>query len=287
MKVELIIEGGGMRGAYSAGVLDYFLDNNIIFKDITGVSSGVAVALSYVSEQRGRSLEVFTQYSHDKRYFGIESFLKTGSIFGLDFIFKTIPNEYLPFDFEKYHNSGINLTAVVTDLHTGKALYELLDDLNTKIDYAIASASLPIVSKTVEINGLELLDGGIADPIPITRSRLVGFERQVLILTRNEGYRKNKRVGYNFLAAKYARHRNFVHTLLNRHHTYNKSLDYVEELEQLNEAIIIRPSELLKIDRFERNPENLKNLYNLGYNDAREKHEEIINLCKDCENIEI
>src|SRR5690554_1035028 len=124
MKVELIIEGGGMRGAYTSGVLDFFLDNNIIFKDIIGVSSGLAVALSYVSKQRGRNLEVFTRFANDKRYFGVESFIKTGSIFGLDFIFKTIPEQIIPFDYDTYHKLEVNLYAVVTDIQTGKAHYE-------------------------------------------------------------------------------------------------------------------------------------------------------------------
>lgn len=286
MKVELIIEGGGMRGAYSAGVLDYFIDADIKFNDIVGVSSGVAVALNYVSGQKGRNLEIFTKYANDKRYFGVESFIRTGSMFGLDFIFKTIPTEYLPFDYDSFKNSGINLTAVVTDLQTGKAHYELIDDLHSKIDYAIASASLPMISKTVRIDGLELLDGGIADPIPIKHSRIVGFNRQVLVLTRNEGYRKNRRVGYNFLIAKYIRYRNFIHTLRTRHHIYNSSLDFAEELEKLREAVIIRPSQPLTIDRFERNPDRLKALYDLGYNDAKAKYSQILEICKSCENIE-
>jgi len=286
MRVQLILEGGGMRGAYTAGVLDFFLDNNIIFRDIVGVSAGVACALSYVSKQKGRNIETFTRFANDKRYFGVESFLKTGSVFGLDFIFKTIPEKFLPFDYDEYHHSGINLFAVVTDLQTGKAHYELLDDLDTKMPYAIASASLPLVSKTVHIDGLELLDGGIADPIPIKYSRMMGFERQVLVLTRTKGYRKNRKVGYNFLIAKYFRYKNLNHIFRTRHLIYNESLEYAEELERLNEAVIIRPSVRLPIDRFERNPEKLKALYDLGYNDAQDKLQELIDLCKNCDNFE-
>lgn len=286
MKVQLILEGGGMRGAYTSGVLDFFLNQNLIFKDIVGVSAGVAVALSYVSKQRGRNLETFTRYVKDKRYFGARSYLKTGSIFGLDFIFKTLPQELLPFDYDAYHQSGINLYAVVTDIKSGKPYYQLLDDLNTKLPYAIASASLPLLARTVYIDGLELLDGGITDPIPIKYSRLSGFNRQVLVLTRNEGYRKNRKIGYNFLIAKYFRYKNLQQLFRIHHLIYNESLDFAKELKEKGEAIIIRPSKPLILDRFERNPLRLKALYDLGYEDAKAQYQDIIKLCKDCTNIE-
>ena len=285
MKVELILEGGGMRGAYTSGVLDCFIDNNIKFLDLTAVSAGVACALYYVSNQPRKALEIFTKYSTDKRYLSVDNLIRNGSAFGLDFIFKTIPGEYVKFDYETYNNSEVNLTAVCTNVITGEAHYELIDKLNDKIDYVIASASLPLVSRSVRVDGLRLLDGGIVDAIPIKRSKTL-FDKQVLVLTRNEGYRKSNHSYRHFAAARYMRRRNFMNTLVNRHEVYNQSLDFAEELVAKNEAIIIRPTEPLTIDRFEKNPEKLKDLYELGYKDALAKIEEIIELCQDCDNFE-
>src|SRR5690554_5153363 len=159
MKVELILEGGGMRGAYTCGVLDYFLEKGIYFKNIIAVSAGVANAMYYVSKQKGIGIDIITKFGSDKRYLSLENFFRRGSIFGLDFIFKEIPNKIYPFDYDAFNNSDCELIAVSTNINTGKPHYEVIDKLNDKLDYAIASASLPLVSRVVKIDGLELLDG--------------------------------------------------------------------------------------------------------------------------------
>lgn len=285
MKVELILEGGGMRGVYTAGVLDCFMDHKIIFQDITAVSAGVCAATSYISGQRGRTLQIILDYSSDKRYLSFESFLKTGSAFGIDFIFKKIPDELLPFDYDAYVNSGINLTAVCTDYHTGKPYYQLINNVKDKLDYVIASCSLPMASKVVKVDGLELYDGGVADPIPIKRSVELGYDYHVLVLTRDANYRKSQSLSNRMIAKRFFRHKQFSYALTNRHFTYNESLDLINQLEKDQKAIVIRPSERVTIDRFEKDPVKLKELYDLGYKDAQDKIQEIMSLCENCTNI--
>lgn len=285
MKVELILEGGGMRGIYTAGVLDCFMDNHIVFQDITAVSAGVCTATSYLSGQRGRSLKIMLDYSSDKRYLSLQSYLKTGSAFGIDFIFKTIPDELLPFDYEAYKNSGIRLNAVCTDYNTGKPYYQLIDDVKTKLDYVIASCSLPVASKVVKVDGLELYDGGVADPIPIKHSVEMGYDYHVLVLTRDANYRKSQSLSNRMIAKRFFLHKPFSVALANRHFTYNDSLDLISDLEKKQKAIVIRPSEQVTIDRFEKDPVKLKALYDLGYRDAQEKLEAILALCNKCDNL--
>ena len=285
MRVELILEGGGMRGAYTCGVLDCFMDKGIRFLDITAVSAGVAAAMYYVSGQKGSSLEILTKYASDKRYLSLENLLRNGSAFGLDFIFKTIPKKHILFNFEEFNTNNMNLTAVCTNVNTGKPHYELIDKLNDKLDYVIASASLPIVSKSVKVDGLELLDGGIVDPIPIKRSTEL-FDRHVLVLTRNAGYRKNKNKSRRLIAARFLLQSEFKEILLTRHNIYNESLELAESLEKEGKAIIIRPSQPLMIDRFEKNPEKLTNLYQMGYNDTLNKLNQLLDFCQECDNVE-
>lgn len=287
MKVQLILEGGGMRGIYTAGVLDYFMSEGIVFKDIVGVSAGVGNALSYVSNQPKRTYNMMIEYSNDKRYLSLSSFIKTGSAFGVDFIFKEIPEKYMFFDYENFKQRDMKLIAVCTDLATGKPVYYHVDDAKEKIDYVIASSSLPIVSKPVNIDGLELYDGGVADAIPVNYSLENGFDYVVVVLTRNKDYRKTKSLSNRMISRSFFRHKEFSEVISNRHITYNKTLDLIDDLEKEKKAIVIRPTEPVTIDRFENEPEKLTELYVLGYNDAKEKFSEIIQLSKKVDNLKI
>lgn len=276
-----------MRGIYTAGVLDFFLDNNIIFKDICAVSAGACTATSYLSNQPRRTLQMMTEYATDKRYLSISSYFKTGSAFGIDFIFRIIPDELLPFDYETFKNSGINLVVVCTDLDTAKPIYVRVDDAKAKLDYIIASSSLPIVSKAVHIDGKNLYDGGVANPVPIKRSIEEGFDFQVLVLTRNAGYRKNKSLSNRMIARAFHKHKEFAEMIRTRHEVYNSSMDLIDKLEEEKKAIVIRPSKPLTIDRFEKDTTKLKDLYDLGYKDAKDKYLEILELSKKVTNLEI
>ncbi|MHB8064882.1 MAG: patatin-like phospholipase family protein [Ruminiclostridium sp.] len=286
-RISLVLEGGGMRGLYTAGVLDYFLDKGLIFQDIIGVSAGACNSVSYITKQRGRTLEINAGYCADKRYISLLGFFTRGSIFNLDFLFDDIPNKLVPFDYDKYKASECRLIAVSTDCETGKGFYAPINDMKVDGIYVRASSSIPLVSPIVEVNGRKLVDGGPSDSIPIHYSVNSGFDKHIIVLTRQQGYIKKKNKLHPFCKLALKKYPNLVDTMKYRHIHYNDSLKLAEQLEKENKAIIIRPKNPVKVSRFEKNPENLRELYNKGYEDAKEKFEAIIGLCKDSDNVRI
>ena len=188
----LILEGGGMRGTYTTGVLDFFMDHDIYFRHIYGVSAGACHACSYISKQRGRAFEIFEKYLNDERYCSLKSLRKTGNFFGVEMIYDLIPNRYIPFDYEQASVYEGELYSVVTDCRTGEPAYLRIGDLHSDMDKIRASASLPLLARTVKIDGKDYLDGGISDSIPLEESIRAGNRKNVLILTREKGYKKKK-----------------------------------------------------------------------------------------------
>ncbi|OPX46283.1 NTE family protein RssA [Ruminiclostridium hungatei] len=284
-KVSLILEGGGMRGLYTAGVLDYFMDQGLIFQDIIGVSAGACNSVSYISGQRGRNLDINAGFCSDKRYLSLLGLFTRGSVFNLDFLFDDIPNRLLPFDYNSFKNSECRLTAVSTDCSTGRPMYTPIRDMLDDGIYVRASSSIPLVSPIVEVEGKMLVDGGPSDSIPIRYSVDCGFDAHIVIMTQHGGYRKKKSNLYPLYRLLLRKYPNLVNTIRNRPQVYNESIDLAEELEKQNKAVIIRPKQPVQVSRFERNPENLKKLYKDGYEDAAEKFENILQLCRDFENI--
>lgn len=283
--ISLVLEGGGMRGLYTAGVLDYFLDMGLIFEDIIGVSAGACNSVSYITGQRGRTLEINAGYCSDKRYISLLGLFTRGSIFNMDFLFDDIPNKLLPFDYDKFIESRCRLIAVATDCETGKGYYAPIKDMRVDGIYVKASSSIPLVSPIVEVNGKKLVDGGPSDSIPIHYSVTSGFEKHIIVLTQHKGYSKKKNRLYPLCKLALKKYPNLVNALKYRHIHYNNSLKLAEQLEKENKAIIIRPKKPVEISRFEKNPENLKKLYNIGYEDAKENFEAILELCEGCSNI--
>lgn len=268
----LVLEGGGMRGLYTAGILDYFLDMKLHLPYVIGVSAGACHAASYISSQWGRNKQVNIGYIQDPRYISYRNLIKTKSLFGMDFVFNEIPNHLEPFDYETFYQSNQSYFIGTTDCVTGKAIYfdakKSNPDLILKV--LMASSSLPFLSPTVEIEGKILLDGGIVDPIPVRKSIEDGNEKQVIILTRNKDYRK-KPFKAKWLANRfYAKYPEFTKAMLKRHAVYNETLDLIENLESSGKAFVIRPSMPLHVGRLERNPEKLTDLYKLGYRDAEQ-----------------
>ena len=188
----IIFEGGGLRGIFAAGVIDYLLDNNIIFKNVIGVSAGACHACSYVSGQRGRSYAVSTDYLDDKRYMSFDNLRKTGDLFGSDFIYHKIPEELYPLDNESFRKSGITFRAGVTNCVTGFPEYLEIKDLIEDVDIVRASSSLPLLANMVEIDGSLYMDGGISDSVPVEASEELGLKKNVVVLTRPAGYRKER-----------------------------------------------------------------------------------------------
>lgn len=276
----LILEGGGMRGVYTAGVLDYFMEKDLYFKNCYAVSAGACHAASYFSKQRGRSMKVCLDYIHDKRYCSVNSLIKTGDIFGADFVYNQIPNELELFDYETYNKNEGNFYSVVTNCETGKAEYIKIEDIRDDIIAVRASSSLPLLSKIVEINGNKYLDGGISDSIPIKKSKEDGNNKNIIILTRDKDYRKEKNKLIPIVKMKYGKYPKLVESMTNRYKVYNDTLEFIEEEKEKNKVFIIQPKIKVEIGRLEKDKEKLKALYNQGYNDAKEYYNELLEFIK-------
>ena len=272
----LVIEGGGMRGVYAAGVLDFFMEKNIYFDDCYAVSAGSCHAASYYSKQIGRSLKVTLDYINDKRYCSVNSLIKTGDMFGAQMVYDIIPNELVLYDYNTFNKFKGNFYSVVTNCKTGKAEYIKIKDMKKDIIAVRASSSLPLLSRIVEINGESYLDGGISDSIPIKKSIEDGHKKNVIILTRDKTYRKSKSNFLNLLKLKYRKYPNLIKAIGNRYKMYNETLDFIEEKRKKGEVFVIQPKGPVNIGRLEKDKTKLKTLYDEGYNDAKECYEELI-----------
>ena len=277
MKTGLVLEGGAMRGMYTAGVLDVFMENDITVDGTIGVSAGAVFGCNYKSKQIGRTLRYNLKYSKDPRYVGLNSLIKTGDIYGVDFCYNEIPNNLDPFDVKKYQENPMDFYAVTTDIETGKPIYHLCpkgDD--TDIQWFRASASMPLVSRIVEIGNKKMLDGGISDSIPIHQFRKMGYEKNIVILTQHNGYRKKKTNTIPLVKLKYGKkYPNLVHTMEIRHEVYNRTLDDLHQMKEDGEVYIIQPKEPITIKRTERDPEKLKALYEIGRREGLEHLENV------------
>lgn len=267
----LILEGGGMRGLYTCGVLDYFLEKELEFVSIYGVSAGACHSCSFVSKQHGRAKRTGLDYLRDKRYASAYSFLKTGDFFGVKLSYDLVPNKLLPFDYDTFSGSKVKLYAVVTNCGTGEAEYMPVEDLRTDMDIIRASSSLPLLSRMVTLGREKYLDGGISDPIPIARSIADGNEKNVVILTRHRGYAKEPDSSLPLMRARYKKYPQLVEKIAQRHECYNRSLDLLERRRELGQAFIIQPTVPVEISRTEKDGKKLQALYEAGYRDAKEQ----------------
>lgn len=260
----LVLEGGGMRGTFTAGVLDCFLDNGITFPYTIGVSAGASNGLSYASKQRGRAracnIDALVKY----RYVGYRHLIKSGNLMDYDFMFSELPRKIYPYDFETYKNSG-RFVIGATNCLTGEIEYfEKQPDMDSLLNVCKASCSLPYICPTVDVGGVPMLDGGIVDSIPLSRARSDGFTKNVVVLTRNKGYRKSEkklRLPW-FVYKKYPKLRE---ALIARNANYNKILDKIEKIEGKEDIIVIRPQKKMEVGRMEMDPAKLGRLYGEGY----------------------
>lgn len=282
--IGLVLEGGGMRGLYTSGVLDFFMEKGLYFPYVVGVSAGAGNATSYLSKQKGRNKKVMLDYVSCPLFSGIKPFIKERSFLGMNLIFEEIPKIYEPFDFEAFFNSNQRFVIGTTNCETGKPYYIEKDDLkefsftdfrNTKLLYAVrASSSLPFVSPYVDFNGAKLLDGGIVNPIPIKKAQEDGMLKNVVILTRNKEYRKTQ-IKHSEKIVEKLYNKNLSDVVKTRHENYNDTLVYLDELENDGRAFIIRPSKPINVDRFEKDKNKLEEIYLMGYNDALNKYLEL------------
>jgi len=274
----LVLEGGGMRGVYTAGILEYFLESELFFPYVIGVSAGACNAASYLSKQKGRNKTVTVEYASDPRYISFRNYLKNRQFFGMDFIFDEIPKKHIPFDFERFYQNPSEFVIGTTDCVTGEPVYyhkqEYGKDLLTVLR---ASSSLPFIAPAIHYQDRILLDGGISDPIPLKKAQQDGFQKNIVVLTRNAGYVKKPSKFHYFIDRKYPEYKGLQKSLRNRYKQYNDTVAYLEEEEKKGNVLIIRPSAPLKVGRMERNPQKLAELYNQGYQEAKAAMDSIVN----------
>lgn len=275
MKTALILEGGGMRGIYTAGVLDVLMENDIYTDVAVGVSAGALFGINYKSKQIGRVLRYNLKYAGNPNHTGWKSLLKTGNLMNKEFWFRDIPFKLDPMDCETYRSNHTEFHAVITNLLNGEAEYKSIFDLENEecMEYLRASGSLPFCSKPVVVNGVPYLDGGVADSIPLKKYVDEGFDKIIVVLTRPNGYRKNG--GIHGAGAFYKKYPDFVKTVSSRNKVYNEQCEYVEKLENEGKIVVLRPSEAVDISRTEKDRATLRKMYDLGVKDAKDKLEEI------------
>lgn len=267
MSVGLVLEGGGMRGLYTAGVLDAFLDAGIKVDGIVSVSAGALFGVNYVSGQRGRALRYNKKYISYPNYMGLRSWLRTGNVVNKEFTYYKVPMELDVFDEVAFEKANIPFYATVTNIETGKPEYHKIENVFEEMEVLRASSALPVASKIVEWQGNKYLDGGLSDSIPVEFARSLGFDKLIVVLTRPIDYRKQASSGrlYKLLYKKYP---NFVKVATRRPEQYNETVEKIIDLEKKGEVFVVRPHQAIEIGRLEKNPDKFDEAYNLGLSDA-------------------
>lgn len=265
-EAAMVLEGGGTRGVFTAGVLDYLLEKQVKLPYVIGVSAGACNAIDYVSEQIGRTKDCTIIQDKNKRFIGTKDALKKGYLFDMDRLFDEYPNRLFPFDFDTYFASDIQCEVVVTNCLTGEAMYlSEKQDRERLLTICRASSSIPLISPVVDVDGIPCVDGGVADSVPLIHSMKLGHQKNVVVLTRNKGYRKKapgkSRLLYTAALKKYP---NLLNALLNRYRNYNRVMELIEKWEEEGHIFVIRP-EVEPVSRTEQNVEKLTEFYDHGY----------------------
>ncbi|MEB3101635.1 patatin-like phospholipase family protein [Ferviditalea candida] len=275
-KIGLVLEGGGMKGVFTGGVLDLFIEKNLFFPYVIGVSAGACNALSYMSKQYGRNKRVTIDYISDPRYLSYRNLLRSKSIFGMDFIFDEIPNRLDPFDYESFQQSEQTLVVGTTDCFTGEPVYFSNKDGYDMVQVTRASSSLPFVALPVELEGYTLMDGGMADPLPIRKSIEDGNRKHVVVMTKHKDYVKRP-FQWKWAAEKmYPQFPGLVETMIYRHENYNETLRFIRELEEAGKVFVIQPETDMKVSRIEKKRGKLTELYEQGYRSAETLYEDLL-----------
>lgn len=276
MKKGLILEGGAMRGMFTCGVIDVMMENGITFDGAVGVSAGAAFGVNYKSGQIGRALRYNMKFCGDRRYCGLRSLITSGDLYNKNFCYNEVPLKHDPFDFEAYRANPMEFYVVCTDIETGKAVYQKYEGLEDYgFDWIRASASMPLVSNIVEIDGRKLLDGGIADSIPVQFMLDAGYDRNVVILTQPRSYVKKKNEILPLLKLRYAKYPKLVETMEKRHKVYNETVAHISRMERTGKLLVIRPDGKLPVGRVEKDPEKLKETYEIGRRIAEARMDDI------------
>lgn len=276
MKTGLVLEGGAMRGLFTAGVIDVLMENNIKFSGAIGVSAGAAFGCNYKSGQIGRVIRYSKRFANNKKYASLWSLLTTGDYFGAEYAYHFIPNKLDIVDFETFRNNPMEFWAVATNVGSGKAVYRQLNTLDyEELEFVRASASMPLVSNIVKLNGQRLLDGGVADSIPLAFFQKQGYQRNVVVLTQPKGYRKQPNKLMPLMHLQLHRHPKMLKALAERHIMYNKEVDLVLQEERKGNVFVLQPQIKLTIGHTSHNPKKMQETYEHGRKVATEELERL------------
>ena len=275
MKIGLVLEGGGMRTLFTAGVLDAFLDKNIEVNGVVGVSAGALFGVNYVSKQKERSVRYNKKYANEKGYMGLYSWITTGNAVNKDFAFYKIPFKLDKFDEEEFEKAKVDFYIVMTNIESGKPEYVLIKDVFKQMEYLRATSALPFASKIIEINNKKYLDGGISDSIPIDFCESLGYDKIIVVLTRPENVHKEDKLNFLYKLV-YRKYPNLVERLINMGKDYEVVLKKIKDLENKDKIFVIRPPEILKIGRLEKNKDKIQKVYDIGLNTGFNKIDNLL-----------
>ena len=270
MKRGLVLEGGAMRGLFTSGIIDVMMDAGIKPDGLIGVSAGAAFGCNYKSQQKGRAIRYNKMFARDKRYCSWHSWLKTGNLYNAEFGYHIIPAQYDIFDDEAFDKNPMEFYVVCTDVETGKPIYKKLEKATPlTYDWIRASASMPLASKVVELEGKKVLDGGVADSIPLAFFESIGYERNVVILTQPDGYIKEHNRLMPLMRLALRKYPRMIEAMDKRHLMYNEEVEYVRQAEQEGRCLVIRPQEKLPIGHISHDPEEMQHVYDIGIETGR------------------
>jgi len=265
MKKGLVLEGGAMRGLFTAGIIDVMMEAGVEPDGLIGVSAGAAFGCNYKSRQPGRVIRYNTRFAKDPRYSGLRSLIKSGDYFNAEFGYHIVPKQYDIFDVETFDKNPMEFIVVCTNVLTGKAVYHKMDHVDfNELEWLRASASMPLASKVVEVGGRKLLDGGVADSIPLEYFERIGYDRNVVILTQPQGFVKEPNKLMPLMKIGLRKYPNMIKALATRHLMYNRELKYVCEAEREGRCLVIRPEEKIPIGHISHDPDEMRHVYEIG-----------------------
>lgn len=281
MKTGLVLEGGGMRGLFTAGIMDVWMKHGIEFDGIIGVSAGATFGCNYKSRQIGRVLRYNMRFRKDPRYMGLRSLLRTGDLVGAEFSYHVLPTQLDIFDVETFESNPTEFHLVCTDVDTGKPYYYRMDKVDYEsLEWLRASASMPIVSNPVPLHGRRYLDGGIADSIPLKYFQEQGFGRNVVVLTQPKGFTKQRTKLMPIFNATMKKYPAIIEAMDRRHLMYNEELRFLKEQEEKGNILVINPDEALPISRTSQNPKKMQHVYDMGVKAGEASIEKVIEFLK-------
>ena len=277
MKTGLVLEGGAMRGMFTCGVLDVLMEREVRFDGMAGISAGAAFGCNFKSGQIGRPLRYNKKYCADPRYCSIRSLIRTGDLYGADFCYRELPDELDVFDRKAFAANPMEFYAGATDVETGKCVYhKCMEGSDLDLLWMRASASMPGVSRPVEIDGRFYLDGGITDAVPYAYMEGLGYDRNVIVLTQPEGYRKKPASGLPVMRLFLRRYPRITEAMAVRHEMYNRQIEEISRREREGSSFVVRPPEALRIGHTEKNPAELDRVYRLGRREAEKRLPELL-----------